>query len=121
MERISIDVTIELMQLDLPAPVAPAMSTCGNVVTSSIIDLPAMSRPSPTRSPVDVFAAASGAESTSPSVTITRSLFGTSTPIALRPGIGARIRTSSDAMAYWMSWLRPVTRFTFTPGPSSSS
>ena len=34
-----------------------------------------------------------------------RSLFGTSTPTALRPGIGARMRTSSDAIAYWMSLL----------------
>ena len=65
--------------------------------------------------------AASGAASTSPRVTMMRSLFGTSTPTALRPGIGARMRTSSDAIAYWMSWLRPVTRLTFTPGPSSSS
>ena len=30
-------------------------------------------------------------------------LFGTSTPIALRPGIGARMRTSGDAIAYSMS------------------
>ena len=27
------------------------------------------------------------------------------------------MRTSSDAIAYWMSLLRPVTRLTFTPGP----
>ena len=32
----------------------------------------------------------------SPSVTSWRCLFGTSTPIALRPGIGARMRTSAD-------------------------
>ena len=50
-----------------------------------------------------------------------RSRLGTSTPTALRPGIGARMRTSSDAIAYWMSLLRPVTRLTFTPAPSSSS
>ena len=57
----------------------------------------------------------------SPSVTSWRCRFGTSTPIALRPGIGARMRTSGDAIAYAMSWLRPVTRLTFTPGASSSS
>ena len=51
----SSDVTIELMQLHLPAPVAPAMSTCGSVVTSSITDLPEMSRPRPTPSAVVLF------------------------------------------------------------------
>ena len=49
-QRMSIDVTSELMQLDLPAPVAPAMSTCGSVARSSITDLPSMSRPRPTAS-----------------------------------------------------------------------
>ena len=108
------------MQLLLPAPVAPAMSTCGSVVTSSITDFPAMSRPRPTPSAV-LLLEASGAASTSPRVTMMRSLLGTSTPTALRPGIGARMRTSSDAIAYWMSLLSPVTRLTFTPEPSSSS
>ncbi len=42
-------------------------------------------------------------------------------PMADLPGIGARIRTSGDAMAYAMSLARLVTRATFTPGPSSSS
>ena len=31
------------------------------------------------------------------------------------------MRTSGDAIAYWMSCWRPVTRFTFTPGPRSSA
>jgi hypothetical protein len=35
----------------------------------------------------------------SPSETITRVLLGTSTPMALRPGMGARMRTSAEAMA----------------------
>ncbi len=118
--RISSDVTIELMQLLLPAPVAPAISTCGSVVTSSITDRPEMSRPSPTPSAV-LLVATSGAASTSPRVTMIRSLFGTSTPTALRPGIGARMRTSSEAIAYWMSLLNPVIRLTFTPDASSSS
>ena len=89
-------------------------------MTSSITDVPEMSRPRPTPNAVLVFPT-SGALSTSPRVTMMRSLFGTSTPTALRPGIGARMRTSSDAIAYWMSLLRPVTRLTFTPEPSSSS
>ena len=49
-QRMSNEVTSELMQLLLPAPVAPAMSTCGNAARSSITDWPAMSRPSPTAS-----------------------------------------------------------------------
>ena len=109
-----------LMQLDLPAPVAPAMRTCGNVARLASTDLPAMSRPIPTSSGCTARFASSVARM-SPRVTIGRSRFGTSTPIALRPGIGARMRTSWLAIAYAISLLSPVTRFTFTPGASSSS
>ncbi len=59
--------------------------------------------------------------STSPSATFSGSEFGISTPTALLPGIGLRIRTSGDFTAYAMlrdSW---VMRSTFTPGPSSTS
>ena len=35
----------ELMQLDLPAPVAPAMSRCGMVARFTLNGRPAMSRP----------------------------------------------------------------------------
>ncbi len=38
--RMRIDVTIVLMQLDLPAPVWPAMSTCGNVARFANTALP---------------------------------------------------------------------------------
>ncbi len=37
--------------------------------------------------------------STSPSETISRSVFGISTPMALRPGMGERMRTSLEATA----------------------
>ncbi len=61
-------------------------------------DRPAMSRPSPTwRGCVACFASVD--TRMSPSVTSWRCLFGTSTPIALRPGIGARMRTSGLAIA----------------------
>ena len=64
-----------------------------------------------------VAAFASGDARMSPSVTSWRALFGTSTPIAPSArGSGARMRTSGDAIAYAMSWLSVVTRFTFTPG-----
>ena len=57
----------------------------------------------------------------SPSETSWRDSFGTSTPIADLPGIGAKMRTSTAAIEYAMSRLRLVTRATLTPGPSSSS
>ena len=91
--RISNVVTMLLMQLDLPAPVWPAMSTCGNVARFDITARPAMSRPIATSSGCVAFFVSSLARM-SPSVTTGRALFGTSTPIALRPGIGARMRTS---------------------------
>ena len=55
--------------------------------------------------------------STSPSATFSRSVLGISTPTALLPGIGLRMRTSGDFTAYAMlrdSW---VIRSTFTPWP----
>jgi hypothetical protein len=58
---------------------------------------------------------------TSPSVTVSRSALGISTPIALLPGIGERMRTSFDATEYARFFERAVTRSTFTPGPSSIS
>ena len=93
------------MQLDLPAPVAPAISTCGSAVRSSITGLPgdvaaerrlrAGAWPAP--SPPGGEEVAQGHE----------------LALAVRhldadraaPGIGARMRTSGDAIAYAMSWL----------------
>ena len=109
-----------LMQLDFPAPVWPGDEEVRHRREVEHGERPAMSRPSPTSSGW-VACCASGEARMSPSVTSWRCLFGTSTPIALRPGIGARMRTSGLAIAYAMSWLRPVTRLTFTPGASSSS
>jgi len=47
-----------------------------------------------------VLLAAAGERRMSPSETISRSLFGISTPIALLPGMGERMRTSLLATAY---------------------
>ncbi len=109
-----------LIQLDLPAPVWPAMSTCGNVARFENTARPAMSRPIATSSGCFVFFA-SGLLRMSPRVTSGRILLGTSTPIALRPGMGARMRTSWLAIAYAISLERLVTLLTFTPAASSSS
>ena len=115
-----IEVITELMHDDLPAPVAPAISRCGISARFTITGRPAMSLPNATSSGcVDLWASIDC--STLPRVTSCLSRLGTSTPIADRPGIGARIRTSGEAMAYAMSFARVVTRATFTPAPSSSS
>ena len=96
--RINSDVINELIAELFPAPVAPEISTCGNSARFCITVRPAMSRPSATVSGC-VASTASSLANRSPTVTSCRWRFGTSTPIAERPGIGARIRTSGDAMA----------------------
>ena len=93
-----IDVMIELRQLDLPAPVAPAMRRWGMVARFIITALPLMSRPTATSSGW-LARRASADRRMSPSATIWRSVFGTSMPMAWRPGMGARMRTSGDAIA----------------------
>ena len=110
----------ELMQLDLPAPVAPAIRMWGISARLARMARPAMSRPMATSSGW-VARWASGDDRMSPRATSCRCRLGTSTPMADRPGIGARIRTSADAMAYAMSLCKLVTLATLTPGPSSSS
>ncbi len=92
------EATRALMQEDLPAPVAPAMSTWGSSARCSIIGWPEMFIPSPTESGW-LASSASGLRRMSPRVTRRRCRLGTSTPMALRPGMGARIRTSGVARA----------------------
>ena len=89
---------MQLMQLDLPAPVAPAISRWGVVARLRNTDRPAMSLPIATSSGW-VAVLASGEARMSPRLTSWRVWLGTSTPMAERPGIGARMRTSVAAMA----------------------
>ncbi len=91
-------VIIELTKLDFPDPVEPATSRCG------IFARFASTYPPPTSLPTPMVIGwvacwAAGDRSTSPRVTISRSTLGISTPIALLPGIGARMRTSFEATA----------------------
>ena len=95
---VPIEEMIELMQEDLPAPVAPAMRMWGISARLTMTGRPAMSRPRAT-SRGWTARRASMLERTSPSVTSWRCWFGTSTPIAERPGMGARMRTSGEAIA----------------------
>ena len=113
---------MEFMQDDLPDPVEPEMRMCGISARLAMTARPAMSRPMATSSGwVVAVGLASFDSRMSRSETSWRVRFGTSTPMADLPGIGARMRTSGDAMAYAMSLDRLVTRATLTPGPSSSS
>ena len=108
-----------LIATDLPVPVAPAISRWGILARSAITGLPSRSRPSTTgRMAFD--RSHSSASSISRSVTIRGDGFGTSTPTAPRPGMGAtrmlkaRIvmaRSSASAM------MRPA----FTPGAGTTS
>ena len=94
----SSEVTIELIEDDLPAPVWPAINTCGSSAKLSNLALPAISRPKPTFkgcfASVDSFD-----DNTSPKDTSFLWRFGISIPIALLPGIGASNLTSGVAKA----------------------
>ena len=84
------------MQPDLPEPVVPAIRMCGIRARSVHTELPEMSLPSQTESGL---ALAGRSSKMSPSVTMFGLRFGTSTPTACLPGIGARIRISVVASA----------------------
>ena len=94
-DRISTEVIIELMKLDLPEPVAPATSRCGIFARLATTKPPSTSLPRPTT--IGWWSARAVSErSTSPRETISLSVLGISMPIADLPGIGLRIRTSAD-------------------------
>ena len=90
------------MQEDLPAPVCPAINTCGSSDKFSNLGFPDISKPRPTFSGCSELSA-SLEERTSPRETSFLCLLGISIPIALLPGIGASKRTSGVANAYAIS------------------
>ncbi len=96
--RMRIDVIIEFTKLDLPEPVDPATSRWGILARFATTKPPSTSLPSPMVMGCTLFVLAPE-RSTSPKETISRSLFGISTPIALLPGIGERMFTSFEATA----------------------
>ena len=116
--RSRIDVSIVLMHPDFPEPVVPAISRCGIRARSVQTGAPEMSFPSQTASGL---APAGRSSKMSPSVTRFGVRFGSSTPTACLPGIGARIRISVVASAYERSSLSWATFDTFVPGASWSS
>ncbi len=96
--RMMIEVSMELMKLDLPEPVAPATSRCGILVRSAVTKWPSTSLPTPVSIGFESLTALSD-RSTSPSTTVSRSAFGISMPIADLPSITDRMRTSELATA----------------------
>ena len=72
----------QFTRLDLPAPVAPAISTCGIVARFTICDRPWMSLPRATVERMGRLLRALSERRMSPSITKSRCLFGTSMPIA---------------------------------------
>jgi hypothetical protein len=117
-ERSSTEVRSVLMQPDFPEPVVPAISRCGMRARSVHTAVPEMSLPSQTASGLAV---AGRSSKMSPSVTRFGERFGSSTPTACLPGIGARMRISVVASAYERSSFRAATLDTFVPGASCSS
>ena len=96
--RMSRLVIIEFTKTDLPAPVAPATRRCGIFARLATTCPPSTSLPMPIVIGCWDLRAA-GDRRMSPRLTTSLSSFGISTPIALLPGIGERIRTSADATA----------------------
>ena len=94
--RSRIEQSTALMQPDLPEPVVPAISRCGILARSQATPAPEMSLPSHAVSGLEP---AAGSPKMSPSVTVLCEVFGTSTPTACLPGIGARMRISVVARA----------------------
>ena len=96
--RMRTETIIEFTKLDLPAPVAPATSRWGILARLAVTYPPSTSLPTPMTIGCSVRLAALE-RSTSPSDTVSRSVFGISMPIADLPGMGDRIRTSALATA----------------------
>lgn len=96
--RMITEVSMELMKLDLPEPVAPATSGWGILVRSAVTKWPSTSLPTPVSIGFGSFGALSE-RSTSPSTTVSRSEFGISMPMADLPSITDRMRTSELATA----------------------
>ena len=97
-ERMRIEVIIELMNDDFPDPVAPATSRWGIFARLATTKPPSTSLPRPAT--IGWWSERAMLErSTSPRETISLSMLGISMPIADLPGIGLRMRTSADATA----------------------
>ena len=111
---------IEFIHTDLPEPVAPAINMCGILSKRHVTVFPSKSLPRKNSNGCDL--------SLPTSLMISRILtgvlftFGISIPTALRPGIGASIRTSLAASCILMLSVKPriLDTLTFTSGRISN-
>ena len=111
---------IERVQTDLPEPVVPAIITCGILVISPRMVLPAISFPTANVSLLLVLWN-SGVCKISRSVTISLLVLGTSIPTTDFPGTGASIRTPIAARFSAISSSSPLIFETLTPAPGCIS
>ena len=111
---------IVFTQTDFPDPVAPAISRCGIFAKSAMTARPSRSFPRAIGSAARI-CRNSVDSSTSRSTTISGVGFGTSTPTAPRPGIGATMRMLGARMANARSSASAAIWRTFTPGAGSIS
>ena len=111
---------MELMQTDLPLPVAPAMRTWGILAISPTATPPVMSLPRAMVRGLEAFWKA-GESSISRMLTIETTLLGTSMPMAGLPGMGASMRTPLAERFRAMSSASPVTLLIFPPAAGWSS
>ncbi|MOA02129.1 hypothetical protein D3C78_1215670 [compost metagenome] len=108
-----------LMATDLPEPVVPATSRCGILARSAMTGSPPMVLPSAMASFALLFSK-SRLPISSRRNTVSRVWFGSSMPMALRPGTTAT-RAAIALMERAMSSARPMTREDLMPGAGSSS
>ena len=109
-----------LMQTDFPEPVAPAMSRCGILARSETSGRPETSLPSAIGSSA-LAPAQSSLSKISRRPTGVGCRFGTSTPTAALPGMGARMRTDWALMPRAIFLSRPAIFSTRTPAAGDSS
>jgi len=115
--RMMSDMMIEVSEMLLPLLVDPPISKCGIRVKSVYWLTPLTSLPRATMSR-DLLSWNSRLSHSSRKVTMTRASFGTSTPMAALPGMGASTRTCPAFMFIAMLSARAVIRLTRIPGPS---
>ena len=111
---------IEFTHTDFPEPVEPAIKRCGVFAKSNNCASPVISFPKTTGIAIFLYAAVSVSIS-SLKLTIARSLFGTSIPTALFPGIGATIRTLEAASRKAILSCNATILLSFTPGAGKIS
>ncbi len=108
-----------LIATDLPEPVVPATSRCGMRARSAMIGSPPMFLPRHKAS-LCLLSAKSVEARSSRRYTVSRLAFGSSMPMAFRPGTTATRAETAD-IDRAMSSASAITRLDLVPGAGSSS